>query len=112
MRSTKEDFEKMEDEVTSTNEDEDTTMNNNSDDESTTESGSNSNEKDEDNQSTSATEGMKNKIDISEFSEQTKNLIADLDQMNPVMEKSLKILEGMDMEKMQNMMEKFKSFQN
>jgi hypothetical protein len=89
LNEMKEDFEKMEVEVTETND----------------------NEEDGDNkEDTEATEGMKDKINMSEFSDETKNLIAGLDQMNPVMEKSLKILESMDIDKMQNMMEKFNNF--
>ena len=103
MRAMKEDFEKMEVEVT---EEEDDDL---KEEDSTTQE--ETNETEGSSQSTTATEGMNNQMDISEFSEKTKNLIADLDQMNPVMEKSLKILESMDMEKMQNMMEKFKGFQ-
>jgi len=106
MRAMKEDFEKMEVEVTEEEDDdlkeEDSTSSTTQEETSETEG---------ETQSTSATEGMNNQMDMSEFSEKTKSLIADLDQMNPVMEKSLKILESMDMEKMQNMMEKFKGFQ-
>ena len=54
---------------------------------------------------------MKNKVpEMPEISEQTRSLLNDLDKMNPVMEKSLQILDSLDMEKMQNMMEKFKGF--
>lgn len=102
MRAMKDDFEQMELEVT---EDEDDLENENEDEEADKTDGN-----EDDGESMNATEGMNNKVDLSEFSDQTKNLIADLDKMNPVMEKSLKILESMDVEKMQNMMEKFKDF--
>ena len=46
-------------------------------------------------------------MNMSEMSKGTKDLLAELDVMNPVVEKSMKILENIDVDKLENLLNKF-----
>ena len=54
----------------------------------------------------------KNQHSMEELSKGTQDLLKELDVMNPVMEKSMKMLEDIDIEKMEKLMEKFGKFGN
>ena len=54
----------------------------------------------------------KNQDSIQELSKGTQDLLKELDVMNPVMEKSMKMLEDIDIDKMEKLMEKFGKFGN
>ena len=54
----------------------------------------------------------KNQHSMEELSKGTQDLLKELDVMNPVMEKSMKMLEDIDIDKMEKLMEKFGKFGN